>query len=113
MVKQFDIIYIDLEPTIGNEKGKHRPCVIVSNHLINDKSTIKWLLPITSRQRIYPTDIPITHTKYNKTHGVIDTFQIKTLDIKQRHYIKHDHIIDENLQNEIIKAIQLYTQKDI
>lgn len=35
MVNQFDIIIVDLDPTKGMEKGINRPCVIVSNNLVN------------------------------------------------------------------------------
>ncbi len=35
MVKQGDIIKVDLNPTLGHEQSGYRPCVVLSNKTFN------------------------------------------------------------------------------
>lgn len=54
MVKQYDIYWVNLDPTIGREIQKTRPCLIISpNELNNGLGTI-LLSPITSTVKNYP-----------------------------------------------------------
>src|SRR5699024_12538276 len=103
MVNQFDIVIVNLDPTKGAEKGKNRPCVIVSNNLVNANSSFVWALPITSREPRYATDIPLK-TKQQNVKGVIDSVQIRSLYMKSRGYKVLDHHPD-NLDHIIIEGI--------
>ena len=85
MVEQYDIVIIDLEPTKGNEKGKRRPCLIVSKTEFTNLTKFAWVLPITGREQKYPTDIAL-HTQNSVIIGVIDAAQIRALDINSRSY---------------------------
>lgn len=108
MVNQFDIIIVDLDPTKGMEKGINRPCVIVSNNLVNANSSFVWALPITSRESRYVTDIPLK-TKYNKVSGIIDSVQIRALDIGSRKYKVVDQL-QENIRPLVIESIEAHTE---
>jgi len=108
MVKQFDIVIVNLDPTKGSEKGKNRPCVIVSNNLVNANSSFVWALPITSREPRYTTDIPLK-TKQQNVKGVIDSVQIRSLDIKSRGYKVVDQLQD-NLYPLILEAIEAHIE---
>lgn len=108
MVKQFDIIVVGLDPTRGREKGKNRPCLIVSNNLVNANSSVVWALPITSRESKYVTDIPLK-TKYNKVGGIVDTVQIRALDIHFRGYKVVDQL-QKNVHPLIIESIEAHTE---
>ncbi|WP_258082443.1 type II toxin-antitoxin system PemK/MazF family toxin [Enterococcus mundtii] len=46
MVKQGDIIFIDLNLTKGNELAKKRPCVIISNDNYNKIFNTVLVMPI-------------------------------------------------------------------
>ena len=48
MVKQYDLYWVDLNPTIGAEMQKIRPCVIVSPKELNDHLDTVVIIPITS-----------------------------------------------------------------
>ncbi len=54
-VKRGEVYWISLDPTIGSETKKTRPCVILSNDAQNKKSSRIIIAPITSNtQKIYP-----------------------------------------------------------
>lgn len=93
MVKQYEIINVDLDPTRGNEKGKKRPCLIVSNTEFVNITKFAWIFPITSRGLKYPTDIELK-TKENKIYGIIDCAQIISLDLQARPYEYVDTLDD-------------------
>ena len=53
--KRGDVYWISLDPTVGSETKKIRPCVIISNDAQNKKSSRIIIAPITSNaSRIYP-----------------------------------------------------------
>jgi len=108
MVNQFDVVIVNLDPTKGAEKGKNRPCVIVSNNLVNTNSSFVWALPITSRKPRYATDIPLK-TKQQNVKGVIDSVQIRSLDLKSRGYKVVDQLQD-NLHPFILEAIEAHIE---
>ncbi|EBQ5921395.1 type II toxin-antitoxin system PemK/MazF family toxin (plasmid) [Staphylococcus pasteuri] len=105
-IKQFDIYYIDLDPTRGREKQKIRPCLIVNNQMTIDGTNFVWALPITNREKRYPLDIEVK-TKKGLVTGVIDTLQIRALDLNEREHNYKDELQD-NLKNVVLQAIQTY-----
>jgi mRNA interferase MazF len=76
MVKRFEVYLVALDPTIGNEIQKTRPCVIISPDEMHGLSTA-IVAPLTTKSRPYPTRIPITFAK-KKGYIVLD--QIRTVD---------------------------------
>lgn len=108
MVEQFDIVSVNLDPTKGKEKGKYCPCVVISNNLVNKGSDLQWIVPITSREKRYPTDIDV-RTDRDNVKGIIDTAQIRTLDLKARNAKVIDHL-DRTLHRNLIDAIHVQTE---
>ncbi|WP_052256853.1 type II toxin-antitoxin system PemK/MazF family toxin [Salinicoccus sp. YB14-2] len=108
MVKQFDIALVDFDPTKGKEKGKYRPCVIISNDLLNSSNTISWVMPITSRNKRFPSDIPLK-TKNNKVTGIIDTVQIRAIDLSVRD-TKIVDTLQEQLKHQLLRSIAAHTE---
>lgn len=90
-IKQFDIIYIDLNPTRGREKQNIRPCLVINNQMMIDGTELVWVVPIINHELRYPTDIELK-TKKGLVSGVIDTIQIRALDLNARqHHYKDAH----------------------
>ncbi len=56
---QYDIVIVNLDPTIGSEIKKKRPCLIVSPNEMNKHLSIVVICPITSQSKNYPTRISI------------------------------------------------------
>ncbi|NDB34487.1 MAG: type II toxin-antitoxin system PemK/MazF family toxin [Flavobacteriia bacterium] len=76
-VKQYQIVLVNLDPTLGSEIQKTRPCVIVSPNEINDNLRTVVIAPMTSASRKYPTRVKAKHNNQERW-VVID--QIRTID---------------------------------
>ena len=77
---QYQIVLVNLDPTIGSEMKKTRPCAIISPNEMNKYLATITIAPITSNSKSYPTRLKISH---NKTHGWIVLDQIRTIDRKR------------------------------
>ena len=75
--KQYEIILVNLDPTIGSEIKKTRPCVIISPDVMNQSLNTLIIAPITTTSKPYPTRI---HTKSLSIPGWIVLDQIRTID---------------------------------
>jgi mRNA interferase MazF len=75
--KQYQVVIVNLDPTVGSEIQKTRPCVIVSPDEINKYLRTVTIVPATSQGRAYPTRVEI-NLNGNKSWAVID--QIRTID---------------------------------
>ncbi len=93
-IKQYQIVLVNLDPTIGSEMKKTRPCVIISPDEMNKYLHTIVIAPMTSISKGYPTRVPVKH---NKTKGWVVLDQIRTID-RQR-IVK---ILDELTEKEII-----------
>jgi mRNA interferase MazF len=80
VVKQYDILLINLDPTIGHEIKKVRPCVIISPDEMNGNIETVIIAPMTSRGHAYPTRVPI---RFKGKEGWIVLDQIRTVDRKR------------------------------
>lgn len=79
-LRQYQIILVNLDPTIGSEIQKTRPCVIISPDEMNLNLQTVIIAPMTSKSKKYPTRIEANHGNNN---GWIVLDQIRTID-KQR-----------------------------
>jgi mRNA interferase MazF len=95
-LKQYQIVLVNLDPTIGSEMKKTRPCVIISPNEMNKYLQTIVIAPMTSNSKIYPTRVTVKH---NKTKGWIVLDQIRTID-RQR-IVK---ILDKLSEKEIDKV---------
>jgi mRNA interferase MazF len=80
IINQYDIILVNLEPTLGSEIKKTRPCVVISPDEMNHYLRTIVIAPITSTLKQYPTRIELVN---NYVKGMIAIDQIRTID-KQR-----------------------------
>jgi mRNA interferase MazF len=76
-LNQYDIVLVNLDPTIGSEIKKTRPCVIISPDEMNKYLQTIVIAPMTSSSKTYPTRVEVKHTK---TKGWIVLDQIRTVD---------------------------------
>ncbi|OQY15576.1 MAG: growth inhibitor PemK [Desulfobacterium sp. 4572_20] len=79
-VKQYQIILVNLDPRIGSEIRKTRPCIVISPNEMNKYLRTVVIAPMTTSSKNYPTRIEVKHD--NKI-GWIVLDQIRTID-KQR-----------------------------
>lgn len=79
-INQYQIILVNLDPTIGSEIKKTRPCVVISPNEMNKYLRTIVVAPMTTSSKKYPTRVEVKHD--NKI-GWIVLDQIRTID-KQR-----------------------------
>ncbi len=75
--EQYQVVIVNLDPTVGSEIKKTRPCVIVSPNEMNKYLRTVTIVPVTSQSKVYPTRVEIT-LQGNQNWAVID--QIRTID---------------------------------
>ncbi len=76
-LNQYEIVLVNLDPTIGSEMKKTRPAVIISPNEMNKYLNTVVIAPMTSSTKSYPTRVEVNH---NKTKGLIVLDQIRTID---------------------------------
>ena len=74
---QYEIVLVNLDPTIGSEMKKTRPAVIISPNEMNKYLNTIVIAPMTSSSKRYPTRVEVNQ---NKTKGWIVLDQIRTVD---------------------------------
>ncbi|WP_209332095.1 type II toxin-antitoxin system PemK/MazF family toxin [Lunatimonas salinarum] len=81
-LKQYQIVLVNLDPTVGSDIKKTRPCVIISPNEMNKYLNTIIIAPMTTKSKKYPTRIEVKH---DNKKGWIVLDQIRTID-KQRIY---------------------------
>jgi len=76
-VRRFDVFLVNLDPTVGSEIRKSRPCVIVSPDEMNRHLRTVVVAPMTTAGRLYPTRI---RTHFDGTEGLVVVDQLRTVD---------------------------------
>jgi mRNA interferase MazF len=76
-IKQYDVVLVNLDPTVGVEMKKTRPCVVLSPNEMNKFIQTIVIAPVTSSAKPYPTRIEITNQTVS---GWIVLDQIRTID---------------------------------
>jgi mRNA interferase MazF len=79
-IRQYQIILVNLDPTIGSEMKKTRPCVVISPDEMNKYLQTIVVAPMTINSKPYPTRVEVKH---NKTKGWVVLDQIRTIDRKR------------------------------
>jgi mRNA interferase MazF len=106
--KQWCIISLSLDPTIGSEQGKTRPCLILSADYINDRLNTIVILPITSRKpgrNIYPNEVllPVENSGL-PNESIILINQVRTID-KSRIRKTYSSLDSSFIKEEIYEAL--------
>lgn len=77
VIKRFDVYLINLDPTIGSEIQKTRPCVVISPDEMNRFIKTVIVAPMTSRGTTYPTRVAC---RFQGKQGQVVLDQIRTVD---------------------------------
>ncbi|HMT77479.1 MAG: type II toxin-antitoxin system PemK/MazF family toxin [Saprospiraceae bacterium] len=76
-IKQYELVLVNLDPTIGGEMKKTRPCAVISPNEMNKYLQTIVVAPLTNNSKPYPTRVEIKQTK---TKGWVVLDQIRTVD---------------------------------
>lgn len=100
-IKRFDIFIVNLDPTIGSEIKKSRPCLVISPDEMNKYIRTVIVAPMTTKRKNYPTRIDCT-IKRKKGSIVLD--QIRTVD--KIRLVKKLGKLDSNTQIKVLNILQ-------
>jgi mRNA interferase MazF len=81
-----DLIWIDLDPTVGHEQSGRRPAIVLSPHNYNAAAGLCVICPITSRVRDYPFEAMLPESA--SLRGVVLADQPRSISWEKRP-IKH------------------------
>jgi mRNA interferase MazF len=101
VVNRFDVFLVNLDPTVGSEIKKTRPCLIISPNEMNRHIRTVIVAPMTTAGRDYPTRLSCT---FKRKRGQIVLDQIRTID--KTRLVKKLGIIDPDTQSEVISVLQ-------
>ncbi len=76
-MKRGEIWLVNLDPTVGSEIRKARPCVVISPAELNDHLRTVIVAPMTSKGFTAPFRVPVAHAG---TKGLIVLDQIRAVD---------------------------------
>jgi mRNA interferase MazF len=77
-VERSDVYLVNLDPTIGSEINKTRPCLVISPDEMNRHLRTAIVAPLTSRGRLYPTRV---RCLFDGKEGLVVLDQIRTVDV--------------------------------
>jgi mRNA interferase MazF len=92
-IKQYQVVLVNLDPVIGSEIRKTRPCAVISPDEMNRHLNTIVIAPLTSQSKNYPTRIPV---RFEEKPGWIAIDQVRTID-----------------KTRVIKTFSLLNQKEI
>lgn len=79
-LRQYSVVLVNLDPTVGSEIKKTRPCLVVSPNEINKYLNTIVVAPMTKNLKKYPTRFSVKH---NRKKGMVAIDQIRTVDKKR------------------------------
>jgi len=77
VINQYDVFVVALNPAVGHEIKKSRPCAIISPDELNQFMGTVMIAPMTTKSHPYPTRVPVT---FARTPGWVALDQIRAID---------------------------------
>ena len=101
VVNQYNVYLVNLDPTVGHEIKKTRPCLVISPDEMNHNIDTIIVAPMTTKSHSYPTRIPV---KFDGKQGWIVLDQIRTVDSIR--LVKHLGKITKKEVSEVKRVIK-------
>jgi mRNA interferase MazF len=76
-ISRFEVFLVNLDPTVGSEIRKSRPCLVVSPEEMNRRLKTVIVAPMTTKVHAYPTR---TACRFKGKNGQVVLDQIRTVD---------------------------------
>ena len=77
VISQYEVYLVNLDPTVGHEIKKTRPCLVVSPDEMNHNISTVIVAPMTTKSHAYPTRVPV---RFAGKDGWIVLDQLRTVD---------------------------------
>lgn len=101
MIKRFTVHLVRLDPTVGSEMQKTRPCVVVSPDELNAHLRTALVAPLTSTDKGYVSRIPC---QFSGREGWVALDQLRCAD--HARFIRRLGSIDHATQTAVTRALQ-------
>ena len=101
VINRFDVCLVNLDPTIGSEIRKTRPCLVVSPNEINHNIRTVIVAPMTTKGQPYPTRVAC---RFKGKEGQVVLDQIRTVD--QSRLVRKLGNIDRKTATNVLKLLQ-------
>lgn len=100
VVKRFEVYLITLDPTVGGEIRKTRPCLVISPDEMNRFIKTVIVAPMTTKGASYPTRVPC---KFQGKQGQVVLDQIRTAD--KTRLVRRLGRIDKQTREEVLTVL--------
>lgn len=100
VVKRFEVYLVNLEPTVGAEIQKTRPCLVISPDEMNRYIKTVIVAPMTTKGRSYPTRVLC---KFDEKEGQIVLDQLRTVD--KIRLVKRLGEVEKETQKEVLRVL--------
>ncbi|AFZ29743.1 transcriptional modulator of MazE/toxin, MazF [Gloeocapsa sp. PCC 7428] len=100
VVRRFDVFLVNLDPTIGSEIQKTRPCLVISPNEMNKHIATVIVAPMTTKGQSYPTRVVC---QFQGKDGQIVLDQIRTVD--KTRLVKHLGQISLEAQHVVLSTL--------
>jgi mRNA interferase MazF len=100
VVKRFDVYLINLDPTVGSEIHKTRPCLIVSPDEMNRFIRTVIVAPMTTKGTSYPTRVSC---KFQGKRGQVVLDQLRTVD--KTRLVRRLGKVDKQTQADVLSVL--------
>ncbi|MBV5306760.1 MAG: type II toxin-antitoxin system PemK/MazF family toxin [Desulfobulbaceae bacterium] len=100
VVKRFEVYLVSLDPTMGSEIRKTRPCLVISPDEMNLYIATVIVAPMTTKGKDYPTRVNCT---FKRKHGQVVLDQIRTVD-KSR-LVQKIGVISQETQSSVLSIL--------
>jgi mRNA interferase MazF len=100
-ISRFEVYLVNLDPTVGSEIQKTRPCLVVSPDEMNHHIRTVIVAPLTTQGKAYPTRVAC---RFKGKDGLVVLDQIRTVD--QVRLVKKLGKIDAQTAAEVLAVLQ-------
>ena len=100
VIERFEVYRVALDPTIGSEIQKTRPCVVISPDEMNRTIATVILAPMTTRGRSYPSRVAC---QFQGKEGQIVLDQLRAVD--KRRLLKRLGRITTSTQEDVLRVL--------
>lgn len=100
VVNRFEVHLVNLDPTIGSEIQKTRPCLIISPDEMNEHIETVIVAPMTTKGRDYPTRV---NCQFEGKDEQIILDQIRTVD--KRRLVKKLGKVTDKTRHEVLTVL--------
>jgi mRNA interferase MazF len=101
VIRRFDVFLVNLDPTIGAEIRKTRPCTVVSPDEINHHLRTVIVAPMTTKGQASPTRVAC---RFKGKNGQVVLDQIRTVD--RARLVKKMGRLDPTTATEALQVLQ-------